>query len=420
MRALDYNQLLPRMSNWFRLRFVLSLFCLGMIALHAAVFWIARRQVRAGSPDFSIFYTAGLILRRNQSANLYSDELQRRTQQEFCPDAVRTRGFLPYNHPPFEAVLYPPLTHLPYLKAYSIWLVLNLLFAAATLYFISPWLPKLTAALAYLIFLVPLAFFPTAYALMQGQDSILLMCLYCLAYVALRGRRDVEAGIYLGLGLFKFHLVLPFAFVLFLRRRWRALAGIILGACFDLGLSWVIVGWKELVYYPRYVWQVDRARSLGVIVPQNMPNLRGLLTGWTGSALPPRWLEIVLVVVSICLLVWASRQWRPADPPDTGAWNIGFSIALVAAFLAGYHSYNQDMSIVLLPILISLDHTLGLQRGGVWLKLALGLLFFSPLYLVLTLLYSHQNLFALVLLGFAACLAASSSTAQVPTWAGKQ
>jgi len=401
------------------LRFAVISFCLGMIILHSALFWIARRQVQVGAPDYSIFYTAGLILKRHQGPELYSEELQRKTQQEFCHEAFISRGFLPYNHPPFEAALYRPFARFSYLQAYSIWFALNLLFATGALYLMTPCLPNLSAVFQRLLFLAPLAFFPTAYAFMQGQDSILLMCLYCLAFVALRSRRDLCGGICLGLGLFKFQLVLPFAVVLGLSRRWRALAGVFFTAFFDLVLSFKVVGWKELVYYPRYAWQVDRERSLGVIVPQNMPNLRGLLTGWTGRALPPAWLEVTLLGVSVGVLIWASRHWRLDNSPGTPAWNIGFSIALVATFLVGYHSYNQDMSILLLPVLITFDRTLGLPRGGTGIKLVLGLLFFSPLYLVLTLMYSHQNLFALVLLSFAAALAASSSTSAIPSLASR-
>ena len=49
-----------------------------------------------------------------------------------------------------------------------------------------------------LLFWAPLAFFPVAYALMQGQDSILLLLLYCMAYDALRRNEDMGAGAYIG------------------------------------------------------------------------------------------------------------------------------------------------------------------------------------------------------------------------------
>src|SRR2546423_6016782 len=110
-RASCDNQI-PPMWSYPRLRFALTLFCLGTIMLHLAVFWPARHNALAGWPDFSIFYTAGLMLRRGQGQALYSDDLQRQTQKGFIPEVLARRGPLPYNHPPFEALLYVPLTHL--------------------------------------------------------------------------------------------------------------------------------------------------------------------------------------------------------------------------------------------------------------------------------------------------------------------
>ena len=235
---------------------------------------------------------------------------------------------------------------------------------------------------------------------------------YVLAYAAFRRRQDLRAGICLGLGLFKFHLVLPFAFVLLLCRRWRALCGLLLSAAFEVAISWGLVGWRQLLYYPRYAWLINRQQPTRVIVPRNMPNLRGLFTGWPGLAPAPPWLAVLLFAASLGLLIWASHQWKPGDLENIHAWNIGFSIAAVASFLTGYHSYNQDMSILLLPVLLTLDRVLqgDFHDQNRRLRVVLGLMFLSPLYLVLTLRYEHQNLFCLVLLGFVACLAKSSAT----------
>lgn len=395
------------MSNWPPLRAGLTLFCLGMIALHLAVFWMVREQAAEGLPDFSIFYTAGLMLRRGQGPLLYDDALQRQTQHEFTAAASGRVDLLPYNHPPFEAGLYVGLAGFPYLQAYELWFVVNLFFLAAFVYFARAWLPQLRSLFPEVLFLAPLAFFPVAYALMQGQDSILLMLLYCLAYSAFRRGQDLRAGVCLGLGLFKFHLVLPFVFILMLRRRWRAVGGVLLSGVFDLVISLFLVGWKELLNYPRFALMVNQQRPAGVIVPENMPNLRGLLSGWPWSSAMQPWLNIALLVASLCLLVWAARRWRAGELTPVEDWNTGFSIAVIVTFLVGYHGYNQDMSILLLPALITVDRVLACSFSGQrkWALFFVGLMFLSPLTVILTMRYGHQNLFALVLMGLAASLA---------------
>src|SRR5262249_1296210 len=160
--------------------------------------------------DFRIFYTAGLILRRGEGRELYSEELQTKVQRDFAPAVVNKAGALPYNHPPFEAVLFEPITYLPYFSALRLWIVINILVVAGSIYYLHSLLPTLATQFRWLLILTPLAFSPIAYALLQGQDSILLFALYCLAFSAFRRGQDLHAGAYLGLGLFKFHLVLPF------------------------------------------------------------------------------------------------------------------------------------------------------------------------------------------------------------------
>jgi hypothetical protein len=380
--------------------------------VHGVLFWLVRQQLVSGSSDFRIFYTAGLMLRRGEGRALYSTELQSDTEREIAPAAVARGGHLPYNHPPFEAAFYVVMTYLRYFSAYRLWVLLNMLLLAGSVFHIRSHLPTLLAHFREFLILVPLAFFPITYALMQGQDSILLMALYCLGYSALRQSKDLQAGVCLGLGLFKFHLVLPFAFILLLHRRWRALTAMFVIAVIESAVSWAIVGGWELLYYPHFAWQINRQQAAGVIVPANMPNLRGLFTGWQAMSPPPYWIEVALLATSVGFILWASRQWRPLDL-GTRSWDCGFSICLVASYMVGYHGYSQDMSFLLLPLLLTLDQMLGAWREtSAGFKLVLGFMFLSPLYLLLTLRFSHLNLFAIVLLFLAGYLAAGAATVE--------
>jgi len=378
-----------------------------MILVHLLVLQTVWPQILAGRPDFSIFYTAGLILKRGQGHELYNNALQWRTQREFASVRV-AEGPLPYNHPPFEAILYVPLAFLSYLLAYKLWAALNVLLLAGILIFLRPNIRHSFAAYPWLPFLATFGFYPMAAGLMQGQDAILLLAVYSLTYAALRRGKDAQAGMWLGLGLFKFHFVLPFVFILLLLRRLRAVSGFLLSGVAVAAASLELVGWRELLYYPRYVWDINRHPPMPVIRPEDMPNLRGLFTGWTWSSHLAPWPEIGLVVVSLALLAWAARQWDPANLSDLTSWNNGFSIALVVTFLVSYHAYTPDMSFLFLPCLLVMEYMMeGCVRRwyGVVLWLCLGALFFSPLYLVLTLHYSQQHMFALVLLAFVLGLA---------------
>lgn len=225
-----------------KLKFVLTSCFLGMILLHVLIFRLVWSDALAGRPDFSIFYTAGLMLRRGQGTALYDNALQWQTQREFTQGIRVRQGPLPYNHPPFEALLFLPFTYLPYLSAYALWIALNLLLLAGMPRFLHSYLPRLSEEFSWLPFLAAVGFFPIAFALMQGQDSILLLLLYALAYAALRSGKNFRAGIWLGLGLFKFHLVLPFAFILLLHRRLRTIGGFLVSGLTVGMISLSLVG----------------------------------------------------------------------------------------------------------------------------------------------------------------------------------
>src|SRR5579872_3501166 len=95
-----------------RYRTLLALWLVSMAALNAFVFVRSWSRAVGGSPDFRIFYTAGLIFSREQGYELYDNNLQWQTQREFVQDSAKKAAFLPYNHPPFEALLFIPLAHL--------------------------------------------------------------------------------------------------------------------------------------------------------------------------------------------------------------------------------------------------------------------------------------------------------------------
>jgi hypothetical protein len=129
----------------------LAFYFSAMIVLHGYVLWQARRSVPAGLPDFSIFYTAGRILRAGHGARLYDDTLQESLQRSFSPLAMERRGsILPYNHPPFEALLFVPLARFSYLTAYAIWLGINLILLFSVPLLLRPRLRVLGKAPVYL------------------------------------------------------------------------------------------------------------------------------------------------------------------------------------------------------------------------------------------------------------------------------
>lgn len=378
-------------------------FCFtAMILLHGYVLWQARRAIPEGLPDFSGAYTAGRILRDGHGSRLYDDVLQESVQRSFSPVAVQKRGtILPYIHLPFEALLYAPLAHFPYLTAYAIWLGINLALLGSIPFLLRRRLEVLGKAPLYFWLLAILAFFPIFVALIQGQDSVLLLFLYCLAWASLERGAEFASGSWLALGSYKYQLVVPF---MLCWRRKKLIAGFLFVAAIAAFVSLAIVGWPSLLSYPRYVWGTEHDLKYGFnTLPGLTTNLRGLISGMVPAAHPE--IEIALVVllsaVVLLLMIYAAGK---SSPDDSKARRALFALGLVGSVLLSYHLYVHDLSLLFLAMVLVLEILQSDAPRSTWTKTTLyvciALLFCSPLYLVLTLRYGQLRLLAIVLLVF--------------------
>jgi hypothetical protein len=125
--------------------------------------------------------------------------------------------------------LFSPLAAFSFRTAYLIWGLLNAVVWLLLIYFLRPHLPWPREVLGYVC--LWLLFAPLGVAMYQGQSSIILLALFCIAFAQLRKKRELAAGLVLGLGLFKFQFVLPFALLFLLRKKWQFLIGFIVSSC---------------------------------------------------------------------------------------------------------------------------------------------------------------------------------------------
>jgi hypothetical protein len=352
----------------------------GMVLIHAVVFWSVRESVRKGYSDFTIYYSAGTIVRQGLGRQLYDNLIQFRVQQEFAPEVAIRLDALPYNHPPFEAVFFAPFTYLSYPSAFALWMLANLAMLISLPFMLRQKLHHLRRYPVAFWLLASLSFFPIFFALLQGQDAILLLFFYTLAFICLQENRDVFAGGWLALGLFKFHLVLPFIILLLVQGRKKVLYGFFPIAAVLALISAVIVGTEGMLHYPHYVLRLEETMAKGAIMPSDMPNLRGVLYlllhghSYVGAV------ALVLSVVVFFFAAWWCRA-------GTNRVDLKFSLNVVATLLVSYHCLGYDLSILMLPILLLANELLGegTVRGlpNLLTIAAIAVLFFSPLQLVL-------------------------------------
>jgi len=385
------------------LKLFLVLYLLSTVAAYCVLFWDARKLISAGAPDFAIYYCAGTVVRQGLGHQLYDPSVRFEVERQFAAAVPQFRGPLPYYHPPFEALIFAPFTYLPFVQAYVAWNVFNCVLLVLLLFLLRPHLTQLQSYSRLLWILGSWAFFPVFFTFLQAQDAILLLFVYTLTYLCLKTNRHASAGAWLGLGLFKYHLVLPFL-VLWLFQKGRTadklklVSGFLPLALLTGLVSVAIAGAKSIAAYPRYVLHWENILGGGERIIAHMPNLRGLAYLF----LPPGPYALALVVLlSLVLIVYAARNCRVA--PQMESFDVRYSLAMVTTVLVSYHVVSYDLSMLLLPVALLSNHLLSEERrrlGGprVLVVVAIATLYFSPLQLYLSLRYKQFSLMAIVLL----------------------
>lgn len=370
----------------------ITVFLLAMTFCNLVMAFEGISRLRNGYQDFTIYYMAGLLLRNGQSADLYNPAIQYRTQLTFAHVAIR-QGPLPYNHPPFEAILFVPLTLMSYWPAYLLWTGLNLIMLAVSVIILRRQFPQLAAIPPLILGLGATAFFPVVLGTFQGQDVILLELLFVLAVVSLDRGHDAMAGAFLAAGLFLPHLIAPVA-VLFAARRWRVLLGFAPVAAVLAGISVAITGWRGPLEYVRFVLHVENTGSSSY-GPQVVPNLRGLIADLPGLNASGLWTNLFIFAASVTVFVVALRRIR------NGRDSMLFlsSLAAVTAILVSVHALSYDLTLLLPGALFLLSQTTGVGRKTSAPTIILViLLFLTPLYVFLLLEVQRFFWFSLILL----------------------
>jgi Glycosyltransferase family 87 len=319
-----------------------------LLALAALLGLLSRRFAAAqNGTDFPEFYAAAKMVGEGAGRQLYDPAAQDRFEIRY---AGRTGTY--FNHPPFEALVYWPLTRWPLRGAYLVWCLLNAGFLAVVARLLAPEVfPHRDWRVLLVLFFL---FVPVLLNFLQGQDSLLLLLLLSLAFAALKREKEFAAGCLLACGLFKFHLVIPLVVVLLARptaRREKRLATGFLGAgALLVSISAAVSGWGFLSAYPRFLQRLGSLPLAG-IHPEEMANLRGLVSLFP---LPEPARYALILVASLVVLAVAILGQRQASKDWGATAELAFANAVMAGVLVGYHLSPHDLSVLLLPMALIL------------------------------------------------------------------
>jgi len=341
---------------------------LGYLALAAfnCILLLSYLESHPNFPgDFCAFYTGARLYLQGPS-RVYDLTLQRATEQQLLG-----RDDIPFNHPPYELLLWLPLARLSFQTAFWLWRLAGLLLlAVASKLAATALCPRLGAPA---IFLRALAFFPVPYCLWMGQDSVLLLAILAACAWLLARRMEWLAGAALGLALLKPQLVLPIAAVFLLMRRWRVVRGFLCSAFAVLTLSIFMVGFTGMRQMLTILLAGQTSAHMA-IHPSMMPNLRGLLSLLLAGH--SSWDTILVGAISISLLLAARATVQPQQPSARA-----FAGLICFALLVSFHLNLHDLALLLLPILLVMQDKMWSGENGWQVTVPVIVLFCTPAYL---------------------------------------
>lgn len=317
-----------------------------MLGLQIATWAGFAHIIRDGHADFRTFCTAGYMVRTGRSSQLFDYDAVKATQDAIVSPAEIS---LPYIHPAYEAALFAPFSFLGYLNAYCTYLAIDLALVFVAVWLLLPRLEGLRSLGAGMPYWFAICFVPTGVALMQGQDSVLLLLVLAGTAMLLDRRYDWKAGLVLGLGAFRFQIVAPIALLFFLWRCWK----LVLGFAASGGVLALVSVWMTGIRGARQNVSMLLAMSSGVDPLYQrpigvMPNLRGFLYGVAHIWLSLPAIRIASLVMSLVVLVFVGllkpRNWQ-------------FRIAIVAAALTSFHLLVHDLTILLVPVLLTISES---------------------------------------------------------------
>jgi hypothetical protein len=343
------------------------------ILLFGAVLWSARGP-NVEKTDFSLTYVGARIVHEGHGARLYDMRLQ---------NQVRDSTFahpnpLLFEHPPFEAFVLAPLAALPFRTAYLLWGFFNAGVWLVLIYFLRPCLPRPREDLGYIS--LWLLFAPLGVALFQGQPSILLLAIFALTFVNLRHQNELAAGFFLGLGLFRFQFVLPFAFIFLMRKKWRFLGGFGVTASLLGAMSLIAVGRSGVKSYIHFLLNIaNNPENLSYGSGTDMPTIHGFVFAVLGPSVGHLGINITVAVLSLGLLIFVAHRWRTSSGASQ---TLMFAAAIPASLLSGSHMFTHDFSPLLLAMLLAYaDFPAMLHSGLRWaLGATLAIFWIFPVY----------------------------------------
>jgi hypothetical protein len=315
--------------------------------------------------DFPNYYTAAVLTRQGQSIENFYNWTWFQRQMNYAGIERQLGGYTP--HTPLTMLPAIPLASLSQQHAKQVWLTAGLLMLAASTWILS----RLSGlALAEVAALAALCWGALAGNFLLGQYYVfLLFLLTCAAWCLLRGK-PIVGGALIGIVFALKLYTAPFAVYFAVRRKWKALAGMVGASAIMASIGIAIFGLDGIWYFatnllPREIdgsvndpyhpfWGSFTAFLRRILVPEAELNRHP----WIAFPSAFFFLRDAYVLTVLTLMLMAA----PRDEPRAFAWFV------VVLFTLSPNTAAYHFLLLLVPAVLLLRGATAKRAAG-WIAL---------------------------------------------------
>ena len=203
--------------------------------------------------DYSCFYIAGKILNDHPPDKLYDFGLQSELLHFLLPKISMSEQ-LPYVNPPFFALIFRPLSHLPYMLSYFSWIFFSILIYVFGFKLIWKTLDSMPTGTWSVTLLLALSFEPFFMETIFGGNSSAIGFFAIALFLYFEYlQKDFFSGVSLGILLYKPTLLIFLLPMLLIARRTKILIGFSACSIILIFLSILTVGFETCIEYIRFL-----------------------------------------------------------------------------------------------------------------------------------------------------------------------
>jgi len=257
--------------------------------------------------DYASFYIAGKILNEHPPDELYDFRLQSELLHSQLPKIPISQE-LPYINPPFFALIFKPLSRLPFMLSYFSWALIS--FLLYIFGFKLFWKTMDSMHTETITLLLILSFEPFIMETIIGGNSSAVLYFAIVLYLYFEySKKDILSGVSLGILLYKPTFLIIILPMLLIARRTKILVGFFISSIIIIFLSTLAVGFETCIGYMRFLFGLSTTTySAGEIFRTwkfvDIFSFSRLLFG----TITPTVL-LIIVIISLIPYIFLIKQW---------------------------------------------------------------------------------------------------------------